>query len=86
MKTPIQYQVFFIGVKRFIYSPIFSRSKSALNWIARNRHRVVEDLQIIKFDPCSQIPQWRVTRFHVTSDNKIGADKNNGFQAPFKSN
>jgi len=84
--TTRQYQVFFIGVKKFIYSPIFRRSKSASNWIARNRHRVVEDLQIIKIDPCSQIPEFRKLWFHVTDDNEIGTRKRHGFQAPFKSN
>lgn len=86
MNTTARYQIFFIGVKKFIYSPIFRRSNSALNWISRNRHRVVEDLQIIKVDPCSTIPQFRDLRYYVTDDNKIGAVKDNGFQAPFKSN
>jgi len=84
--TTAQYQIFFIGVKKFIYSPVFRRSKSALNWISKNRHRVVEDLQIIKVDPLCTIPQWRDLRYHVTTDNKIGSIKNHGFQAPFKSN
>jgi hypothetical protein len=84
--TTAQYQIFFIGVKKFIHSPVFRRSKSALNWISKNRHRVVEDLQIIKVDPCSQIPEFRKLWYHVTDDNEIGADLRHGFQAPFKSN
>lgn len=84
--TNKQYQVFFIGVKKFIYSPIFRRKKSALNWIARNRHRVVEDLQIIKIDPCSLIPEFREVSYYVTDVNEIGTMKIHGFIAPFKSN
>lgn len=47
----MKYQAFFIGVRAFVYSPPFAKLQSAQNWIGRNRHRVVEDLQIIKYHP-----------------------------------
>jgi hypothetical protein len=50
MNNKIIYQAFFIGVRSFVYSPKFAKLQSAQNWIARNRHRVVEDLQIIKYN------------------------------------
>ena len=46
----IKYEAFFIGVRSFVHSPRFTNLQSAKKWIARNRHRVVEDLQIIKYD------------------------------------
>lgn len=46
----MKYQVFFIGVRAFVWSPVFAKVQSAQNWLARNRHRVVEDLQIIEYD------------------------------------
>ena len=51
MNNKIIYQAFFIGVRSFVYSPKFAKIQSAQNWITRNRHRVVEDLQIIKYNP-----------------------------------
>jgi len=57
------YQAFFIGVRSFVYSPKFAKIQSAQNWIARNRHRVVEDLQIIKYNPSDRSQtEW----FHDT--------------------
>lgn len=47
MNDPM-YQVFFIGTRRFIYSPWFAKLESAKNWLSRNKHRVVEECQIIK--------------------------------------
>lgn len=49
-KAKTRYQVAFIGVQRFIWSPNFATLKAAVNWYERNAHRVVEDKQIIIHD------------------------------------
>ena len=57
MTDKLKYQVAFIGAKTFVYSPNFASLKAALNWYARNSHRVVEDKQLLINDG-NKVLEW----------------------------
>jgi hypothetical protein len=80
MNNKICYQVYFIGVRTFVRSPIFKKLKSAENWLERNKHRVVEDCQYIKYD--STKTDCKYTWHHTDNDYKLGRMIDTGWCAP----